>query len=385
MFKNFDFIIVGAGLFGSVLAERLAHSGYRICIIEKRNHIGGNCHDQYDQETGILFPTYGPHIFHTDNLEVIHYIKNFAEFNRYFHQVLAQYQEKIYQLPFNLETINSFYNLNLKPFEISDFLSQETKKENIQNPRNMEEKAISLVGRPLYESFIKSYTIKQWGKDPSQLSADLITRIPVRNNYYESYFEHSFQGMPIGGYTKIFEKLLSSPHINILLNTDYIEVRDLVPSDKVLIFTGPLDQFHNYKYGRLEYRTLNFEREIYPVTDWQGTSVINYPEPEYPYTRICEPKHFYREEKDKYDSNKTIIFKEFSNQDNGSSPYYPLSDIKNLQLSEKYKAEHKNNNVFLSGRLGEYKYYDMDSTIKSALDLSRKLLTEKNNRNCNKF
>ncbi len=375
MFGDFEYIIIGAGLYGIVTAERIANSGRKVCIIEKRNHIGGNCHDAVDTETGILFHTYGPHIFHTNNLHIIDYLSTFGRFNRYFHQVLSFYRDKLYQLPFNLETINSFYDVRLRPFEVHDFLMKEIAKECYSQPSNMEEKAISMIGRPLYEAFIRDYTIKQWGKHPRELPASIINRIPVRTDYYECYYSDYFCGMPCDGYTKLFERMLTNPNIEVMLNTDYFSIRECLPASKKIIYTGSIDQYFNYKYGKLEYRTVRFERETPNVSDWQGTSVVNYPEAHYPFTRICEPKHFYRERWLEYPDRRTLIFKEFSEMDHGNNPYYPINNKYNQELALKYKEEAIGHpNLKLGGRLGEYQYFDMDVTVKSALDHAAEIL-----------
>lgn len=375
MFTGFEYFIVGAGLFGSVVAERLAGYGKKVCVLEKRNHIGGNCYDEFDPETDILTHKYGPHIFHADDDEVLKYIHGFTDFNRYFHQVLSVYKDKIYQLPFNLETINAFYGINLKPFEVRNFLDKEIAKENIQAPANMEEKAVSLIGRPLYEAFIKEYTAKQWGKEPKDLPESIIKRIPVRNNYYECYYNKKFHGMPVAGYAKMFEKMLSSPNIKVRLNTDYFTVRNQLPENTRIVFTGPIDKFFDCKYGKLEYRKVTFQREIHPVQDWQGTSVVNYPELKHEFTRICEPRHFYMENWGRYAPDRTVIFKEFSSFDDGEDPYYPINDLRNASLRERYEAEaEKRKNVIFGGRLGEYKYYDMEDSIRAALELVKTII-----------
>lgn len=371
MFSGIDYIVVGAGLFGAVVAERLASQHKKVCVLEKRNHIGGNCYDEYDQETGVLVHTYGPHIFHSSNDNVLSYIQKFTSFNRYFHQVVAYYRGRIYQLPFNLETINSFYGKNLRPYELKAFLDQEIAKENIISPQNMEEKAISLIGRPLYAAFVREYTIKQWGRDPKELPASIIQRIPVRNNYNECYYNKNFHGLPCDGYHKMFMNMLSHEGIVVKLNTDFFAVRNQIPSKVKIVFTGPIDSYFNYKFGKLEYRKVTFVREVHRVRDWQGTSVINYPELEYKFTRICEPRHFYLEKWDNYSPDATVIFKEFPSADNGEDPYYPINDTRNTQLAEQYKKEAASlTDVYFGGRLGEYKYYDMDDAIRSALAMA---------------
>lgn len=374
MYDSYDFVVVGAGLYGSTISERLATAGKKVLLVEKRDHIGGNCYDEYDEETGILFHTYGPHIFHANDDDVIAYLQKFTAFTGYFHQVLTNFKDKIYQMPINLETINSFYNLNLRPFEMDNFLKKECEKEGISNPQNMEEKAISLIGRPLYEAFFREYTIKQWGVDPKELSESIINRIPIRNNYYESYYSKKFQGLPIGGYTAIFEKMLAHPNITVQLETDFFEIKKDIPESCHVVYSGPIDAYFDYEIGKLEYRTITFQKEVQPHRDWQGTSVVNYPELKHPFTRICEPRHFYCEKWEDYSKEKTIIFKEFSSLDNGTAPFYPIKNKRNDELAAKYREKASaTKNVTFGGRLGEYQYYDMDSVLSVALKVSLEL------------
>ncbi|MCB1144234.1 MAG: UDP-galactopyranose mutase [Leptospiraceae bacterium] len=369
MSYSYRYIIVGSGFFGAVLAERIANElNQDVLVLEKRNHTGGNCHSEIEPETGIEFHTYGTHIFHTSNEKVWKYINRFTEFNSYFHQVLTTYKGRVYQMPINLETINQFYGLNLKPFEVEEFLKKEIGKENYPNPKNFEEKAISLIGRPLYEAFIRGYTMKQWNKDPRELPEFILNRLPIRSNYNESYYYSRYQGIPIDGYAKIFDRILSNPKIHIRLNTDYFAVKDQIPKDSTLVYSGPIDQFFEYKFGRLDYRTIDFEKEIVPYEDYQGTSVMNYAEETVPYTRIHEPKHLHPERV--IQKKKSMIIREFSRLDDGTNPYYPINDEKNTQMVKLYREEaSKLKNVYISGRLGDYKYYDMHQTIEAALNL----------------
>lgn len=366
--SGLKYLIVGGGFFGSVLAERIANQLHeKVLVLDKRNHIGGNSYSLDDSETGIHYHLYGTHIFHTSNEKVWKYINQFTEFNSYFHQVLTIHKKKVFQMPINLETINSFYNLNLKPFEVVDFLKLEIDKEHIKEPKNFEEKAISMIGRPLYEAFIKGYTLKQWQKDPREMPDSIIKRLPFRMNFNESYYNSRWQGIPLNGYGEIFEKMLSSKNIEVKLNMDYFKMRHLIPTGTKIIYSGPIDQFFNYKYGKLEYRTLRFEREIQPYEDYQGTSVMNYADIEVPYTRIHEPRHLHPERLD-YPKDKTLTIKEYSLLDDGSNPFYPINDTRNQDLILKYRDEAKKlTNVIISGRLGEYKYFDMHETIDHAL------------------
>lgn len=369
-----EIVIVGAGLFGITLAECLSNS-FKIILIDKRDVIGGNCYDYIDPETGILIHKYGPHIFHIQDVNILNYVKKFTEFNNYKHQVRSCYRNKIFEFPINLSTINSFYGLNLRPFEVKQFLSEESQKSHITNPQNMEEKIISLIGKDLYEAFFKEYTLKQWGKDPSQLPESIISRIPIKENYDTCYYKKPFNGIPIDGYSAMFKNMLVNKNISVELKTDFFSNREYFLSKGTLIFTGPIDAFFNYKYGKLEYRSLRFEEERFDVNDFQGVSVMNYPELEYEYTRICEPKHFYPERWNKFKANRTLILKEISFASETAEPYYPIQSSINTQIFKRYLVETKKmNNIYFGGRLGEYKYYDMEDTIKSALALSKKII-----------
>ena len=364
---EYDYLVVGAGFFGSVIAERIANDlGSRVLVIDKRSHIGGNCYSETEPETGIEVHRYGSHIFHTSSKKVWDYITRFAEFNSYHHQVLTTYKNKVYQMPINLETINSFYDLNLKPSEAQEFIRNEARKERIKEPKNLEEKALSLIGRPLYEAFIKGYTIKQWDKDPKELPPTIITRLPVRYDYSEDYFvDARWQGIPLKGYKAVFERLLDSANIHVELNCDYFENRNDFDVRGRVIYTGPIDQFYNYKYGALEWRGISLRKEIVDVEDFQGTAVMNYADLEIKFTRIHEPQHLHPERKIR--RCKSVIFFETAHSDS-EMPFYPVMTEGNLALFLKYKAlSEKEEKVIIGGRLGDYSYYDMDKTILSAL------------------
>lgn len=366
--NGIKYLIVGSGFFGSVIAERIANQlNEKVLVIEKRNHIGGNCYSLDDPDTGIHYHLYGTHIFHTSNERVWQYINQFTEFNSYYHQVLTTLKDKVFQMPVNLETINSFYGVNLKPFEVDDFLKKEIAKEPISEPRNFEEKAISMMGRPLYEAFIRGYTLKQWQKDPKDMPENVLKRLPFRKNYNESYYYSRWQGIPMDGYGRIFEKLLSSPNIEVKLNVDYFDIKDQISPETMVIYSGPIDRFFDYKFGKLDYRTLRFEKEIHPYDDYQGTSVMNYADLQVPFTRIHEPRHLHPERTD-YPTDKTLIIKEYSLADDGSNPFYPINDERNQSLILKYREQvNQLKNTIISGRLGEYKYFDMHDTINHAL------------------
>jgi len=369
--RGLKYLIVGSGFFGSVLAERIANIlNEKVMVIEKRMHVGGNCFSVDEDDTGIHYHKYGTHIFHTNNKKVWDYINQFTSFNGYYHQVLTTYKDKVYQMPINLETINSFYNKNLKPYEVQDFLNSEILKENYQEPKNFEEKAISLIGRPLYEAFIEGYTKKQWQTDPKNLPESILTRLPFRINYNESYYNSQWQGIPLEGYSVIFKRLLNNPNIQILLNTDYFDIKQSIDEKTIVLYSGPIDKFFNYKFGRLDYRTLKFELEILPFKDYQGTSVMNYAEESIPYTRIHEPRHLHPEREGIYPSDKSLIIREYSLFDNSENPFYPVNNFKNSEKYIKYRSLLEGiPNVFIGGRLGDYKYYDMHQSINSALEL----------------
>ena len=362
-------VIIGVGFFGSVIAERIANVlEIPVTVLEKRSHIGGNCYSEIDKDTGIEYHKYGTHIFHTDNEKVWEYINRFTAFNSYRHQVLSTHKEKVFQMPINLETINSFYNINLKPHEVTSFLQKEVANETNLDISTFEGYTISKVGRPLYEAFIKNYTLKQWNIEPKSMSASIIKRLPFRTDYNESYYNSPYQGIPTDGYTSIFKKLLSNPLIDVQLNSDFFDIKNKLTKDALIIYSGPIDQYFDYCYGKLDWRTLEFENEIKPHNDYQGTSVMNYADLEVPYTRIHEPKHLHPERN--YAKDKTLIIKEYSKLDDGSNPYYPINDKRNQELILKYKAlADKEKNLIIAGRLGDYKYYDMHQTIARALEV----------------
>ncbi|MEM6802577.1 MAG: UDP-galactopyranose mutase [Bacteroidota bacterium] len=369
-FSSFPYIVVGSGFFGAVMAERIANDlGEKVLVIEKRNHIGGNSYSRIDPESGIEYHVYGTHIFHTSNEKVWQYINRFTDFNSYHHQVLSTYQDKVYQLPINLETINSFYGLNLKPFEVKDFLAGEiAKSETSETPTNFEEMAISMMGEALYKAFFRGYTLKQWNKDPKLMPASVLKRLPFRTNYNESYYNSRWQGIPLKGYTHIFKGLLRNSKIELKLNCDFFDIKDQISPKSTLIYSGPLDRFYNYKYGRLEWRTLRFEKEVKKVEDFQGTAVMNYPELSVPFTRIHEPRHLHPERT--YHTDRSLLIREYSEMDTGENPFYPINDARNQAVVKRYRAEAaKESNLIISGRLGDYKYYDMEATISRALEL----------------
>ncbi|MGN6532133.1 MAG: UDP-galactopyranose mutase [Ginsengibacter sp.] len=361
----FDYMIVGAGLAGAVLAERLASQcGKKILLVDKRNHIGGNTYDFYNKD-GILVHKYGPHIFHTNSKEVFEYLGNFTQWRPYEHRVLASVDGMLVPIPINLNTINKLYGLNLSSSEVDAFL--ESKAEKKQRIVTSEDVVVNKVGRELYEKFFKGYTRKQWNLDPSELDASVTSRIPTRNNRDDRYFTDSYQAIPLYGYTRMFEKMLNHPNIKVLLNTDYKEIESSISFNK-MIYTGPVDYFYDNCYGKLPYRSLEFKFETIEQEIYQSTGTVNYPN-EHPYTRITEFKYLTGQK-----HSKTSIVYEYP-KDEGD-PYYPVPRPENGELYRKYQLlASGEKNVYFAGRLATYKYYNMDQVVAQALTLFKKILT----------
>ncbi|MBQ3387945.1 MAG: UDP-galactopyranose mutase [Thermoguttaceae bacterium] len=365
-------VVVGSGIFGSVMAERLASDGGRdVFVLEKRSQFGGNSYSAPDPETGIETHRYGSHIFHTKSQRVWDYISRFTKFNTYRHKVMITRRGRVYAMPISLFTINTFFEKNLKPADVAPFLAASAEKFRDRVPANLEEKAISLIGEDLYRAFIKEYTEKQWGRPAAELPAEIITRLPVRRNYNIDYFNDPFQGIPIDGYGKLFARLLENPKIRVFLNTDYFDVRGLFPESVETVWTGPADRLLDYKYGYLEWRSLRFEWETHNTADFQGTSVMNYADHDVPWTRIHEFKHYHPEREEIFESAKTVICKEFpAAWKPGDEPYYPINNERNRELYKKYAGEiTQRPGWHLGGRLGAYQYWDMDRAVENALDL----------------
>jgi UDP-galactopyranose mutase len=367
-------LIVGAGFAGTTFARILAdNTNCEILVIDQRDHIGGNCYTYEDKQTGITMHKYGPHIFHTADKETWDFINRFTKFNNYRHKVYANAFNKIFSLPINLHTINQFYNSTFSPKEAEEFIKkvalEDRKKQNIIEPSNFEEQAIYLLGSALYSVFFKFYTRKQWGRDPKNLSASILKRLPVRFTYENFYYkDDEYTGIPIEGYTKIFENMLDDPKIKVELNSNF-NVYNKDDFDYI-IYTGPIDEFFDYKLGRLEYRTLFFKNEYYDW-DYQGTSVMNYTDLDYNFTRITEHKYFTPEK----NFNQTVITKEFPEEDNGKFPIYPINDEKNNQIYVKYeKLKNEIKNVIFVGRLANYRYYDMDQVIISSMKKAKEFI-----------
>ena len=362
-----DFLIVGSGLYGCVIAERIATIlKKKVIIIEKRNHIGGNSYSEIDDKTDIEYHKYGTHIFHTSNEKVWKYINKFTEFNNYRHQVLTSHKNKVYQMPINLETINTFFKKNFKPSEAENFINKKTKKLKKYKFKNFEDKAISQIGKELYNAFIKGYTQKQWGKNPKLLPESIFNRLPIRYSYNEDYYQQTqYQGIPKNGYKNIFINLTKNKNIKIKFNESF-NLNYKIKPRYLTIYTGPLDSLMRYKFGKLEWRSLSFKKVTKNMRDFQGTSVINYPDLKDKFTRIHEPKHLHPERKP-FKSDRTLIIKEYSKK-NDKEPYYPINDERNRLKHRKYKLEVSKIKRFeFGGRLADYAYYDMDMTISAAL------------------
>lgn len=369
---KYDYLVVGSGLYGAIFAHEAKSKGKSVLVVDKRPNIAGNVYTE--KQEGINVHMYGAHIFHTNDKRVWNYITQFAEFNRFTNSPVANYKGELYSMPFNMYTFNKMWGV-VTPEEAAAKI-EEQKKEITGEPKNLEEQAISLVGRDIYEKLVKGYTEKQWGRDCKELPAFIIKRLPVRLTFDNNYFNALYQGIPIGGYTKMVENLLDG--IEVRLNTDYLEHKAELDSlaDKV-VYTGPIDAYFGFKLGTLEYRSVRFENETLDIPNFQGNAAVNYTDRETPWTRIIEHKWFeFGKDEDGNDLPKTIISREYSSEwKAGDEPYYPVNDEKNGQLYAKYKElADKETGVIFGGRLGEYKYYDMDTTIASVLDMCDKEL-----------
>ncbi len=358
--KTYDYLIVGSGLFGSIFAYEANKRGKKCLVIDKRNHIGGNIYTE--EIEGIQVHKYGAHIFHTSNKLVWDYIQQFAEFNRYTNSPIAKYKDEVYNMPFNMNTFHKMWGV-ITPQEAKEEIQKQIQEAQIDQPRNLEEQAISMVGKDIYEKLIKGYTGKQWGKPCTELPTFIIKRLPVRFTYDNNYFNDLYQGIPIGGYTQIIEKMLDG--IDVRLNCDFFDNREELENiANKIVFTGMIDQYYNYCFGELEYRSLRFETELLNTDNYQGNAVVNYNEYEIPYTRIIEHKHF------EYGTQpQTVITREYpTTWEKGDEPYYPMNDEKNNMLYQKYQElAHKEDKVIFGGRLGMYKYFDMHHIIAEAL------------------
>lgn len=382
---KYDLIVVGSGFFGLTVAERAAsQKGARVLIVERRNHIGGNAYSEAEPETGIEIHKYGAHLFHTSNKRVWDYVNQFTDFTDYQHRVFAMHKGTAYQFPMGLGLINQFFGKYYSPDEARELIKEQAGEIAVEDAQNLEEKGIALIGRPLYEAFVRDYTAKQWQTDPKNLPAANISRLPVRYTFNNRYFNDTYEGLPVDGYTAWLENMAKHENIEVRLDTDWFEVRDELRAESPeapVVYTGPLDRYFNYSEGRLGWRTLDFETEVLDTGDFQGTPVMNYNDAEYPYTRIHEFRHFHPEREDKYPKDKTVIMKEYSRfAEDNDEPYYPINTPDDREMLLKYReladAETVQQKVFFGGRLGTYQYLDMHMAIGAALSMYDNKLAE---------
>ena len=364
-----DLVVVGAGLFGLTIAERAAASGFKVLCIERRLHSGGNAYSYFDDRTGIEIHAYGSHLFHTSNSAVWEYVNRFTSFNDYRHKVFSTSGGKVYSMPINLGTLCAFFDRSLSPSMAQDLLRSQTTGLSSAEPANLEEKALSMIGRPLYDALIRGYTQKQWQTDPRELPADVITRLPVRYTFDNSYFDDTWQGLPVDGFPQWISAMGSHPLIETRTGIDYNDVRGLLPASLTVVYSGPLDRYFDYRFGYLGWRTLDFDLEVVDVPDFQGTAVMNFADLEVPYTRVHEFRHLYPERSAPPDSS--VIMREYSRFANrGDEPYYPINAADDRVILERYRRAAKAEpNVVFGGRLGSYKYLDMHMAIASALTM----------------
>ena len=374
---TYDLIVVGSGFFGLTVAERAASElGKRVLVLERRHHIGGNAYSEPEPETGIEIHKYGAHLFHTSNERVWEYVNRFTDFTGYQHRVFAMHDGTAYQFPMGLGLINQFFGRYYSPDEARELIAEQASEFTPESASNFEEKAISLIGRPLYEAFIKHYTAKQWETDPKNLPAGNITRLPVRYTFDNRYFSDTHEGLPVDGYTAWLENMAADERIDVVLDTDWFDVREAVRAASPgapVVYTGPLDRYFDYSAGRLGWRTLDFETEVVPTGDFQGTPVMNYNDGDVPYTRIHEFRHFHPERRN-YPTDKTVIMREFGRfADRDDEPYYPINTPDDREMLAAYrelaKAETSDAKVLFGGRLGTYQYLDMHMAIASALTM----------------
>jgi UDP-galactopyranose mutase len=373
-YRGFDLVVVGSGFFGLTIAERVATQlDKRVLVLERRSHLGGNAYSEAEPETGIEVHRYGAHLFHTSNKRVWDYVNQFTEFTGYQHRVFTKYQGQVYTFPMNLALINQFFGRSFSPDEARALVAEHASEIDTADAQNLEEKAISLIGRPLYEAFVRGYTAKQWQTDPKELSASIITRLPVRYNFNNRYFNDTYEGLPVDGYTAWLQRMADHPNIQVRCEVDYFDVRGSIPAGTPTVYTGPLDRYFDYAEGRLGWRTLDFEQEVVPIGDFQGTSVMNYADEDVPYTRIHEFRHFHPE-RDYYPADRTVVVREFSRfAKEDDEPYYPINTPDDRTMLAAYRElarrEASDRNVIFGGRLGTYKYLDMHMAIGSALSV----------------
>jgi UDP-galactopyranose mutase len=363
-----DLVVVGSGFFGLTVAERVANElGKRVLVVERRSHLGGNAYSAPEETTGIEVHQYGAHLFHTSNERVWEYVNRFSAFTGYVHRVYTTYQGEVYPLPINLGTVNQFFRKALSPTEARELIHQQADEIDSGEAKNLEEKGISLIGRPLYEAFIRGYTAKQWQTDPKELPASIISRLPVRYTYDNRYFNDTYEGLPVDGYTGLLTRMTESPLIEVRLDTDFFDVRDeVVPEGVPVLYTGPLDRYFGYSEGRLGWRTLDFVQEVVDVGDFQGTSVMNYADEDVPFTRIHEFRHFHPERD--YPQDRSVIVREYSRfAEDDDEPYYPINTATDREMLLRYREKARaEQGVLFGGRLGTYQYLDMHMAIASA-------------------
>ncbi|KAM9863140.1 UDP-galactopyranose mutase [Leucobacter sp. BZR 635] len=369
-----DLLVVGSGFFGLTIAERAANAGKKVVVIDRRDHIGGNAYSEAEPETGIEVHRYGAHLFHTSNETVWEYVNRFTEFTSYVHKVYSNFKGEVYPLPINLGTINQFFRSAYSPDEARALIAEQAGEFDTKNAQNLEEKGISLIGRPLYEAFIRDYTSKQWQTPTTELPAEVISRLPVRYNYDNRYFSDTYEGLPVNGYTAWLENMADHPNIEVRLNTDFFDESQPLNKAAVVgtvpvVYTGPVDRYFDYAEGELGWRTLDFEQQVLPVGDFQGTSVMNYAGADVPYTRIHEFRHFHPERD--YPTDKTVIMHEYSRfATREDEPYYPVNTPEDRERLLKYRELTENESkVLFGGRLGTYQYLDMHMAIGSALSM----------------
>jgi len=370
--NGFPVIVVGAGITGCTIAERVASElKIPVLVLEARDVIGGNSRAYIDSATGIEVHEFGSHIFHTTDERVWRYANRFTSFTPYRHKVLLRSAGRVYSMPVNLKTINDFYGAQFSPEEARATVRRDIEKAGISHPDNLEEKAISLIGRGLYDRMIRGYTAKQWGRDPKNLPESIINRLPVRYTYNDDYFDTPWQGIPSDGFSAWFERMLDNPRIEVRTGVDFFDVQDKIPESTLVIYTGKIDRLFDFRHGALEWRSLRFELETVPVADFQGTSVMNYGDPDVPWTRIHEFKHYHREWKDSFERPSTVICREFPQDWNPNrEAFYPLNDERNAERLALYQADASAcRNLLVGGRLGAYRYWDMDKAIGEALNL----------------
>ena len=375
---TYDLIVVGSGFFGLTVAEQAASElGKRVLVVEKRNHIGGNAYSEKEPETGIEVHKYGAHLFHTSNERVWEYVNRFTEFTDYQHRVFAMHDGTAYQFPMGLGLINQFFGKYYSPDEARELIEQQREGLDPAAATNLEERGIALIGKPLYDAFVKHYTAKQWQTDPTDLPPEIISRLPVRYTFNNRYFNDKYEGLPVDGYAAWLEKMAAHELIDVRLDTDWFDVRDAIRAespDAPVVYTGPLDRYFDYAEGHLGWRTLDFEQEVLDTGDFQGTSVMNYNDADVPYTRIHEFRHFHPERQDRYPADKTVIVKEYSRFAEGDDEvYYPINTPEDRSKLEAYRrlaaAESRENKVLFGGRLGTYQYLDMHMAIGAALSV----------------